>query len=115
MKLPTEPGSLPVTSNFVTDLLDLLISKGHDGVYLTPNALPKFRRDFALIDVPDFDDPIDKDELYDAMESLGVKIKDRASELYIHHSDYHPETQLLLTIQVVTWDEPMVQFRNRQH
>lgn len=88
-------------NNFVTDILDRMVQDDFDGVYLVPDSPVLFRRQYTEIPTPDLPDPIDEDELFDAMEALGVRPDtQKTQEEYIHASDYFPDIRFQLSIDL---------------
>lgn len=88
-----------VMNNFVTDILDRMIRDDFDGVYLVPDSKVVFRRQYTVIGTPDLTDLIDAEELYDAMEALGLAPDTKkVQEEYIHTSDYFPDIRFQISI-----------------
>lgn len=97
----SQAGMALAMNNFVTDLLDRMIQEDFDGLYLVPDSKVLFRRQYTAIDTPDLPELIDAEELYDAMDALGLAPETKKiQEEYIHVSDYFPDIRFQLSVDL---------------
>ena len=81
------------TSNFLTDILDAVLREDADSVYLRAGDVPLFRKKYGEVNLPGFDEPLDKEEFLDALEALELQEDISGTVPWVHRSDdFAPET-----------------------
>ena len=92
-ELNKEANVVSNTSNFLTDILDAVLREDADSVYLRVDDVPLFRKKYGEVNLPDFDEPLDKEEFLDALETLGIREDVDGTVPWVHYSDeFPPET-----------------------
>lgn len=107
----------PVVNNYITDILDAMIQQNLHGVFLIPGEKPGFRRETTRVETPEFDWPVDADEMQDALEALGVDYYQKVSLLrFKHRSELYPDSYFDISITHIgtSGEPPVVRIRQSQ-